>query len=277
MSPEGSPYAVPDEPTLDGRVAVVVGAGQTPGSTIGNGRATALLLARDGAAVLCVDRDAASAEETVALIEAEGGTAAALQADITSEADCEAIAGGALERFGRIDVLVNNVGIGTGDSGATKLTEEHWDLIFDVNLKGMWLTCKHVLPLLRAQGSGSVINVSSVAAVCSVGPLAYKTSKAGVNALTHQLAMSSARRGVRVNAVMPGLMDTPMAIQGISAAAGIDPDELRRSRDALVPLGARQGTAWDVAEAVRFLAGDRARFITGVILPVDGGQHARIG
>lgn len=262
---------------LSGQVAVVVGAGQTPGSTIGNGRATSLLLAREGAVVLAVDRDLASAEETVAMIEAEGGTAAAHRADITVEDDCRGIAETVIDRYGRVDILVNNVGIGTGDRGATKLTEETWDRIHDVNLKGMWLTCKHVLPLLRTQGSGAVVNVSSVASVCSVGFLAYKTSKAGVNALTHQLAMTSAKRGVRVNAVLPGLMDTPMAIEGISAAAGIEPDDLRAMRDAQVPLGAHQGTAWDVAEAVLFLASERGRFITGVCLPVDGGQHARIG
>ncbi|MGB3054592.1 MAG: SDR family oxidoreductase, partial [Acidimicrobiales bacterium] len=134
-----------------------------------------------------------------------------------------------------------------------------------------------VLPLLRTQGSGAVVNISSVAAVCSVGFLAYKTSKAGVNALTHQLAMSSVKRGVRVNAIMPGLMDTPMAIEGISEAAGVDPDDLRRLRDSMVPLGGKMGTAWDVAEAVLYLASDRSRFVTGVILPVDGGQSARIG
>ena len=135
---------------------------------IGNGRASSLLLARDGATVLCVDRDLASAEDTAAMIEAEGGTAGVLRADITSEADCEAIAREVIGQFARVDILVNNVGIGTGDTGATKLTEEHWDLIHEVNLKGMWLTCKHVLPLLRSQGSGSVVNISSVAAVCSV-------------------------------------------------------------------------------------------------------------
>jgi NAD(P)-dependent dehydrogenase (short-subunit alcohol dehydrogenase family) len=262
---------------VEGKIAVVVGAGQTPGATIGNGRATSLLLAREGATVLAVDRDLASAEETVAMVAEEGGTASALQADITSDADCGSIADTVVERYGRVDVLVNNVGIGTGDSGATKLTEDAWDLIFDVNLKGMWLTCKHVLPLLRAQGSGSVINISSVAAVCSVNLLAYKTSKAGVNALTHQLAMSSAKRGVRVNAIMPGLMDTPMAIESLAEASGADRDELRRARDALVPLGGKMGTAWDVAHAVLFLASDEAAFVTGVILPVDGGQHARVG
>lgn len=267
----------PGERRLTGHVAVVVGAGQTPGTTIGNGRATSILLARDGASILAVDRDLDSAAETVEMIEAEGGTASALRADITSEADCRVIATEVIERYGHVDVLINNVGIGSGDTGATKLTEESWDLIHDVNLKGMWLTCKHIVPLLRAQGSGAVVNVSSVAAVCSVGFLAYKTSKAGVNALTHQLAMSSVKRGVRVNAIMPGLMDTPMAIEGISEAAGVDPDDLRRLRDSMVPLGGKMGTAWDVAEAVLYLASDRSRFVTGVILPVDGGQSARIG
>ena len=262
---------------LAGRVAIVVGAGQTPGTTIGNGRAISLLLARAGATILAVDRDLGSAEDTVGMIVDEGGRASALRADITVEAECQAIAREVTERYGQIDILVNNVGIGTGDAGATKLTEDSWDLIHGVNLKGMWLTCKHVLPLMRAQGSGAIVNISSVAAVCTVGLLAYKTSKAGVNALTEQLAMTSARRGVRVNAIMPGLMDTPMAIEGIAAATGIDADELRRSRDALVPLGGKMGTAWDVANAVLFLASDDAAFITGTVLPVDGGQHAKVG
>ena len=262
---------------VEGKVAVVVGAGQTPGSTIGNGRATSVLLAREGATVLCVDRDLASADETVAAIVAEGATASSLRADVTVEDDCRAIADVVVERYGRVDVLINNVGIGTGDAGASKLTEEAWDRIHDVNLKGMWLTCKHVPPLLRAQGSGSVVNISSVASVCSTSFLAYKTSKAGVNALTQQLANTSAKRGVRVNAVLPGLMDTPMAIEGISAALGVDPDDLRAGRDALVPLGGKQGSAWDVAHAVLFLASDEAGFVTGVCLPVDGGQSAKVG
>lgn len=262
---------------VEGKAAVVVGAGQTPGGTVGNGRATSLLLAREGATVLAVDRDLERAEATVAEIRAEGGAATAMQADVTVEDDCRAIAATALERLGRVDVLVNNVGIGTGDAGASTLTEEAWDLIHSVNLKGMWMTCKHVLPHMRARGSGSVVNISSAAAVCSVPLVAYKTSKAGVNALTQQLALSSAGRGVRVNAVAPGLMDTPMAIEGIAAATGRDRDELRRERDALVPLGRRMGDAWDVAHAVLYLASDEARFVTGVVLPVDGGQHARIG
>lgn len=262
---------------VEGKVAIVVGAGQTPGTTVGNGRATCLTLAREGATVLAVDRDEAAAAETVALLAAEGFVASTLAADITGEAACRSIPAAAVERYGRIDVLVNNVGIGTGDAGALALAEDDWDRINDVNLKAMWLTCKHVLPVMREHGAGAVVNISSAAAVCSTPYLAYKVSKAGVNALTQQLAIANARRGIRINAVMPGLMDTPMAIQGIVAATGIDADQLRAQRDAIVPLGQKMGTAWDVANAVLFLASDDARFITGVSLPVDGGQQARVG
>jgi len=260
-----------------GKVGVVVGAGQTPGDTIGNGRATAILLAREGARLLLVDRRLDSAEETREMIAAEGGEASCFQADITREQDCRALAAACVERFGRIDLLHNNVGIGGGDAGPTHLSEEDWDRILDVNLKGPFLTCKHVLPVMRGQGSGSIVNISSVAAVCSVGIVAYKTSKAGLNAFTHSLAMGNARFGIRVNAIMPGLMNTPMAVEGISKARGIERDELVRMRDAQVPLGGRMGSAWDVAWAALYLHSDEAKFVTGVLLPVDGGQSARIG
>jgi NAD(P)-dependent dehydrogenase (short-subunit alcohol dehydrogenase family) len=262
---------------LDGKVAIVVGAGQRAGSTIGNGRATALLFAREGARVLAVDRDLGSAEETVALIEAEGGVANAHQADITDEAACAGLAATCLERWQRIDVLHNNVGIGTGDNTPMRLTEEAWDRIFDVNAKGMWMTCKHVIPAMRAAGSGSIVNVSSVAAVCSAIPLAYKASKAAVNALTQALAVSNARHGIRVNAIMPGLLDTPMAIEGIAEETGVDQEDLRAVRHRMVPLRNRMGDAWDVAYAALYLASDEADFVTGAILPVDGGQSARVG
>jgi NAD(P)-dependent dehydrogenase (short-subunit alcohol dehydrogenase family) len=174
-------------------------------------------------------------------------------------------------------VLHNNVGIGAGDSGPVHLREEDWDRIHSVNLKSMFLTCKCVLPVMRRQASGVILNVSSIASICSVGMLAYKTSKAGVNALTHSLALGNAEYGIRVNAILPGLMNTPMAIEGIVRARGRDKDEVIRSRDAQVPLGHKMGTAWDVAYAALFLASDEAKFITGVLLPVDGGQSARIG
>ena len=262
---------------LADKVGIVVGAGQTPGGTIGNGRATALLFAREGARLLLVDRDLGSVEETAAQVKEEGGECSVFEADITRESDCEALARQCVETYGRIDILHNNVGIGTGDAGPTTLTEEAWDHIFDVNLKGLFLTCKHVLPVMREQGSGAIINISSVAAVCSVGILAYKTSKAGVNALTQSLAIGNAKYNIRVNAIMPGLMNTPMAIEGISRARGISSDELVRQRDAQVPLRRKMGTGWDTAYAALFLASDEAGFVTGVCLPVDGGQSARIG
>ena len=262
---------------LDGKVAIVTGAGQTPGDTIGNGRATALLFAREGARILVVDRDEASARETEEKIRSAGREAAAFRGDVTCSEDCRAMTRTCVDRYGRIDVLHNNVGIGAGDSGPVHLTEEAWDRIHTVNLKSMFLTAKHVLPVMRRQGSGVILNVSSIASICAVGTLAYKTSKAGVNALTHSLAIGNAEYGIRVNAILPGLMNTPMAIEGISRERGIAKEDLIRARDAQVPLGKKMGTAWDVAYAALFLASDEAKFVTGVLLPVDGGQSARIG
>jgi len=262
---------------LEGKVAVVVGAGQTPGDTIGNGRATAILFAREGARVLAVDCRLDSAQETVTLIRDEGGEAEAFAADATRESDCEAFLADAVKRWGRVDVLHNNVGIGGGDSGPAHLSEEAWDRILEVNLKSVILPCKHVLPIMRAQGSGAIINISSIAAVCATPIVAYKASKAGINAYTQSLAVGNAKHGIRANVIMPGLMNTPMAIEGISSALGVPKDDLIRARDAQVPLLGKMGTAWDVAHAALFLASDEAGFITGVSLAVDGGQSARIG
>jgi NAD(P)-dependent dehydrogenase (short-subunit alcohol dehydrogenase family) len=261
---------------LRDKVAIVVGAGQTPGATIGNGRATALRFAEEGARVVLVDRRRESAEETLALIREQGGDGKVVQADVRHEVDCQALIEASMQHYGRIDILHNNVGIGAGDAGPTQITEEAWDLIHATNLKSVLFTCKHTLPVMRAQRSGVIVNISSVAAVCSVGIIAYKTSKAAVNALTHSLAMGNARYGIRANCIMPGLMETPMAIEGY-VAAGRDRADLIAQRNAQVPLGGRMGTAWDVANAALFLASDEAKFITGVCLPVDGGQAARIG
>jgi NAD(P)-dependent dehydrogenase (short-subunit alcohol dehydrogenase family) len=263
---------------LKDKVAIIAGAGQTPGDTIGNGRATAILFAREGARCLCVDRRVESAQDTCAMIEKEGGQAFAFSADVTRTGDCDRIAQECMRKFGRIDILHNNVGIGAGDAGVTHLEEAAWDRIFATNLKSVFLTSKAVIPVMRRQGGGSIINISSIAALCSMnGMLAYKVSKSGVNSITHQMAMANAKYGIRVNAIMPGLMDTPMAIEGIVQARGIPKDKVRSARDAQVPLGAKMGTGWDIAYAALFLASDEARFITGVLLPVDGGQSARIG
>lgn len=263
---------------LKGKVAIVAGAGQTPGDTIGNGRAIAILFAREGAKVMLVDRRLESAMETEGMIKRESGEAVAFNADITRSDDCQAMADACVKQYHQIDILVNNVGIGgKGDTGPVKLSEDDWDRIFRVNLKGMFLACKYVLPVMEQQERGSIINISSVAAVCAVSMLAYKASKAGVNALTHSIAMQYAKKGIRVNAIMPGLMKTPMAIEGISQARGIDKDELIKMRDKMVPLKGGMGDAWDTAYAALFLASDEAKFITSVILPVDGGQCAKIG
>jgi NAD(P)-dependent dehydrogenase (short-subunit alcohol dehydrogenase family) len=206
---------------LEGKVAIVTGAGQTPGETIGNGRAISLLFARAGAKVLAVDLHLESARETQFMIKQERGESLAFVANVSRAVDCEQMTAKCLETYGRIDILVNNVGTGQGDQGPVRLKEEVWERIFDVNLKSMFLTCKYVLPCMEAQESGSIVNISSAAAVCAIPMLAYKTSKAGVNALTHSIAMQYARKGIRVNAIMPGLMNTPMAIEGISQARGI--------------------------------------------------------
>src|SRR5271155_5068810 len=205
---------------LKGKTAVVVGAGQTPGETIGNGRATAILFAREGARVLCVDRDLARAGDTAALIAAEGGEAFALQADITAEADCAPLIAEGVRQLGRLDILHNNVGIGGGDGSVARLERDNWERIFTVNLTGMWLTIKHALPVMRAQGGGAIVNISSVAAIAPANMIAYEVSKAGVNKLTTSTAALNARHMIRCNAIMPGLIDTPMAIENIARARG---------------------------------------------------------
>ncbi len=262
---------------LAGEVAIVVGAGQTPGDTIGNGRATSILFAREGATVVCVDRRGDSAADTAAMIAAEGGVAFATEADATDEQACRDFVAATVQRYERVDVLHNNVGIGTGDNTASRIEPEAWDNIMAVNLKSAVLPSKAVLPVMREQGGGSIINVSSVAALCATPTVAYKASKAALNAYTQSLAIGNAKYGIRANAIMPGLMNTPMAIEGISSQTGIDRDKLIEARDAMVPLGAKMGDAWDVAYAAVYLASDESRFVTGVALPVDGGQSARVG
>jgi len=263
---------------LAGKTAIVVGAGQTPGETLGNGRAIALLFAREGADVLCVDRVLDRAQETVAMIEAEGGRASAFAANIVRADECAAMVETAKARFGAVDIVVNNVGIGGGGDGpAHKLTEDAFDRILSVNLKGAWQVAKAVLPTLREQGGGSIVNISSLASIAGGNQAAYEISKAAVNRLTTSIAQANAGKGVRCNAVAMGLLDTPMAVAGIAQASGQEQQAVREARNARVPLGGKMGTAWDTAYAALFLASDEARFITGAVLFVDGGMSSRIG
>ncbi len=259
---------------LEGRVAVIVGAGQTPGETIGNGRATALTFAQEGARLVLVDRDGGRAQETADQID---GECTAIEVDVASDDGPERIVQHAIDTFGGIDILHNNVGIGHGDAPPHRLTDDDYDRIMDVNLRALWRTCRAATPALRASEHGAIVSVSSLAAIASATNLtAYKLSKAGVNALTQSLALSNAKYGVRANAIMPGFVDTPMGVDAAAAALQIDRSEYASSRAKRVPLG-RQGSAWDVAKAALFLASDDSAWITGVVLPVDGGQSARIG
>ncbi len=261
-----------------GKVAVIVGGGQTPGETIGNGRATAIVLAREGARVVVADLDLASAQDTVDMIVDAGGDAVAAQVDATNEISVSALISGVAASHGAIDILHNNVGasIALGDAVALDLAEDAFDRSFAVNLKSHWMACKHAIPIMRAQGSGSIVNISSLAALEAYPYVGYKTMKTAVIALTQNLAAAHADAGVRVNTILPGLMDTPMAIEA-RVAQGTPREQVVAMRNARVPLGQRMGTAWDVANAALFLHSDEAQFISGIWLPVDGAAWASQG
>ncbi len=262
---------------LTGKTAIVVGGGQTPGDTIGNGRATALTFAREGARVLVTDRDLASAEETVRMIAVGGGEASAFEMDVAREEYCARAVAHCIGRYGRIDILHNNVGIGARDASPSRITIDDFEHIMRINLEGPLLMCKHAVPTMRAAGGGAIINVSSIASIAgTTNMIAYKTSKAALNALTQSLALANARYGIRVNAILPGLINTPMAVEGISTARGLPKEDVIAARNRQVPLG-KMGSAWDIANAALFLASEEAAFITGILLPVDGGQTLRVG
>lgn len=258
---------------LQGKMAMVVGAGQSPGTGVGNGRATALVFGREGATVICVDRTLEAAEETAELIRAEGNQASAFAADITREVQIKDAVAKALAQHQRIDVLHNNVGVSLagGDTVLEDLTEEAFDNVFAINLRGMAMTCKHVVPVMRAQRAGSIVNISSMAVLDCYPYVSYKASKAGVVAFTEQLAYRYCADNVRANVILPGLMDTPMAVDTRAKQWGKSREEVAAARDARVPLGNKMGSGWDVANAALFLVSDEAKFITGVTLPVDGG------
>jgi NAD(P)-dependent dehydrogenase (short-subunit alcohol dehydrogenase family) len=224
-----------------------------------------------------VDRDGDSLEETAALARTEGASVVTLQVDVASNDGPAEIVRAALDAYGGVDILHNNVGVGVGDGPPHHLKDDDYDRIMNINLRAMWRTCRSAVPVLRNSDHGAIVNISSLAAVGAAGNLtAYKISKAGVNALTQNLAVTNAKYGVRANAIMPGFIDTPMAVDESARLRDVDRSVVADARSAMVPLR-RQGTAWDVANAAWFLASDAAAFITGVVLLVDGGQGALVG
>ena len=258
---------------LENRVAIVFGAGSV-GEGWGNGKATATLFAREGARVVCVDIKREAAEETVAIITAEGGVAIAATCDVTNSGEVRALADRVAAEQGRIDVLHNNVGYATM-GGPIELDEAAWHRTIDLNVTSCFLTCKHILPHMLRQGRGAIVNVSSIAAVRYTGYnyAAYYAAKAAVNNFTMGLALQYAAQNIRVNAIMPGLMNTPLIYQQISGQYA-DAAAMVAARDAACPTG-KMGTAWDIAKAALFLASDEAAYITGISLPVDGGLSCR--
>ena len=259
---------------LDGKVAIVFGAGSV-GEGWGNGKATATLFGREGAHVVCVDNRYAAAAETAGIITGEGGAATPEHCDVTNSAQVHALVERVVAAHGRVDVLHNNVGYATM-GGPIELDEAAWHRTIDLNITSCFLTCKHVLPHMLRQGKGAIVNISSVAAVRYTGYpyAAYYAAKAAVNNFTMGLALQYAGQGIRVNAIMPGLMNTPLIYQQISGQYR-DAAEMVAARDAACPTG-RMGTAWDIAKAALFLASDEAAYITGVALPVDGGLSCRV-
>ncbi len=272
---------------MQGKVVLVMGAGSVPASSsargvgaangetlVGNGRASAILYAREGAAmVVCVDIVRAAAEETARMIAAEGGRAQVQQADVTSASQVEALVADVIARHGRIDVLHNNVGI-TAMGGPVEESLESWHHVMDTNVSAMFIAAKYVIPHMVKAGKGAIVNISSLAGI-RVTPYPYTSyyaSKAAVVHLTTHLGLQYAKQGIRANSIAPGLMNTPMVHQQI---AGQYPsvDAMVSARDAMSPTG-KMGDGWDIAHAAVFLASDDAKFINGIVLPVDGGQHA---
>src|SRR6478609_8619056 len=264
---------------LKGKTAMVVGAGSS-GPGWGNGKASAVTFAREGAQVFCVDRNGAAADETAKIIASEGGKASAFTADVSRAADVEAMVAACLKTYGRIDVLDNNVGIAEMGS-VVEVTEDEWDRVFAVNLKSAYLAMKHVVPIMQKQGGGSIINISSIASIRHLGIsyVTYAATKAAMNQMTRTTAVEFARDHVRVNAILPGLMKTPMVAHSAGLAAsysGGDVDAMWRARDAQVPMG-HMGDGWDVANAALFLASEDSKYVTGIELVVDGGITCKSG
>jgi len=252
---------------VEGKVAIVTGAGSTPGPGVGTGKATAIVLAREGARVLLVDLHPERAEETRTVIEEEGGTADVFAADATKAADCEAMVSAAVDAYGTVDILVNNIGLASLGT-VVDLTEEQWDRALDVNLRTAFLASKYAVPVMAAQGGGAIVNIASISALRGDGTAAYSAAKGGLIALTVDMAYSHGRQGIRVNAVAPGHITTPMVLSVQDEGPRAEFTSRMRAEAGL--LGT-PGTGWDVAWAAAFLASEEARWITGVTLPVESG------
>lgn len=259
---------------LKGKTAIVFGAGSS-GPGWGNGKAAAVAYAREGARVICIDLVQAAADETAAIISEEGGEALAIAADVTKQGSVDDAVATTMARFGGIQILHNNVGV-THMGGPVELSEEKFRAALDLNLGSVYRTAKAVIPAMLASGGGAIVNISSLAAIRWTGYpyFAYYATKAAVNQATMALAMQYARQNIRANCIMPGLIDTPLIYKQISGQYA-SVDEMVAARNAAVPMG-KMGTAWDIAAAAVFLASDEAAFITGVCLPVDGGQSCAV-
>jgi NAD(P)-dependent dehydrogenase (short-subunit alcohol dehydrogenase family) len=258
---------------LEGKVALVTGSGSI-GPGWGNGKAIAVLFARQGAKVVGADLNALAAEETRTIIEREGGTAVAVPCDVTDVTAVKRLIAHCIDRFGRIDLLVNNVGR-SEPGGPVELDEETWDAQMVLNLKSAFLTCKEVLPIMERQGGGAIVNISSVAGLRYIGKpqVAYSAGKAALMQFTKTTAVLYAARGIRLNCVVPGLMFTPLVRRLADRYAGGELEGFIAHRNQQVPMGG-MGDAWDVAHAALFLASDEAKYVTGTELVVDGGLTA---
>ena len=260
---------------LKDRIALVIGAGSI-GPGWGNGKATAVLFAREGAKVFAVDLSGDAAEETVDIIHSEAGDAVAHQADASCAEEIERLTAACLERWGRIDILHHNVGI-VRDGGPVELTLDQWRRVLDVNLTSAFLACKYVLPVMERQGAGAIVTVGSIAGMRYTGVpyVSYSATKAALAQLTQSVALQYAPKGIRANCIAPGLMNTPRIRERLPLGHGVsDVHVLAERRDRLCPTG-HMGDAWDVANAAVFLASDDARYITGQTVVVDGGLTAK--
>lgn len=259
-----------------GKVAIVTGAGSI-GPGIGNGKAAAIVYAREGASVMLVDYNLDAALETKSWIDNEGGACIPYKADVGSSSDCKKIIEECINKFGRVDILHNNIGIEI-PGGIDEISEESWDKVLNVNLKSMFLLCKHALKYMEKQGNGSIINISSINAIRTLPALsiAYSVSKAGVIALTREIAVQYAPNGIRANAILPGMMNTPMVTVSLTDAYGGDTEQMHAMRDRMCPTK-KQGEPWDTAYLGLFLASDEAKYITGASFIVDGGMTCTVG